>query len=64
MDDIWEAAEAGDVGEVERLMGGGPGPAQRRGWQWLDALDVGLLDGPRGGGAVAARPGGGHQRPE
>jgi hypothetical protein len=42
MDDIWRAAKAGDVGEVERLVGQDPGLLDARDDGRTPALDARL----------------------
>jgi hypothetical protein len=59
---IWDAAEAGDLAEVERLVGQDPDLLNaREGYFDRTPLMWASREG-HGGGAVAARQGSGYQR--
>jgi hypothetical protein len=60
---IWQAAKAGDLSEVERLVGHDPGLLDAKGGGGQTPLMLASREGqPRGGRAMAIRQGGGHQR--
>jgi ankyrin repeat protein len=57
---IWRAAKAGDLDEVERLVGHDPSLLNAGDRYGRTPLMWASQAGSRGGGAVAARQGGGH----
>jgi hypothetical protein len=59
---IWGAAKAGDLAEVQRLVGQDPRLLNAKDPMRATPLMRAAREGPRGGGAVAGGPGGGPGR--